>query len=30
MGVNWCLIDRDRKYVTIVSEQDKPDVESSV
>lgn len=29
MGVNWCLIDRDRKYA-IVREQDKPDVESSL
>lgn len=29
MGVNWCLIDRDRKYA-IVRERDKPDVESSL
>lgn len=29
MGVNWCLIDTDRKYA-IVSEPDKPDVESLV
>lgn len=29
MGVSWCFVDTDRKY-GIVSEQDKPDVESEV